>query len=144
MLDLVAAVREAVGVWYNITGTQTCFRIGETDEEQNGDKEGSVHKPDNAALRPGGVVRTKTKVLRAAAARSMRADQAAEMVAEVEVEVEAAEAADVADAPPPCASCPPCPGCPACPIATCARGICHHKAPLSKTFSWTAVTCNEE
>ena len=34
--------------------------------------------------------------------------------------------------------------CPQCPVASCHPGTCSYDSPLSKTFSWRTVTCNED
>ncbi len=46
-----------------------------------------------------------------------------------------------------CPACPPCVGCPPCPTARCGPvppKACAYAGPVSNTFSWDGVTCNDD
>ena len=146
MLELVAAMREAVGVWYNVSGKETCFAIGHDDDDDDEEAEGGdgpESAPQLSQPSKGAAGRAhRTALLRAAAShgnpRRWHTDRSF------------VRAAPEGSMPLPsqslqCPACPPCdPPCPHCPIASCEPGRCNYTGTLSKTFSWETVTCNED
>ena len=122
VLELVAALTDAVGVWYNLTGTKTCYGIDYEQDAPIGRRQSLLHVASGRSTLP------REPVPPISPAHS--------------VEVMPAETAS--DYAPPCATCPPCDDCPQCPVASCHPGTCSYDSPLSKTFSWRTVTCNED
>ncbi|CAJ1453581.1 unnamed protein product [Effrenium voratum] len=61
-------------------------------------------------------------------------------------EVESAEASPGLESSADCAACPPCPDCPPCPLQRCNQSAvpCNFTGTLPNTFSWDAITCNDD
>jgi len=145
ILPLVTALRDAVGVWYNITKDKTCYDFADDAADARRRRE-----QPRAALRRAATAPSVKAQQRSAAAASAAAASTAVAEDATTTMVEAAETpgasavAPAAIAASACPACPPCEGCPPCPIANCVPGVCDYAGDLSKTFSWTTVTCNED
>ena len=127
---LARAVADAAAVWYNLTHDKTCNEIG----------------------------RAPVRGRSAGLARSAPADppptagRTAAHATRVGGTAEWGKAGAAGTSPPVpggnlCPSCPPCDDCPPCPVQYCNVSDtleCSFSAPVSKTFSWDAVCCNEQ
>lgn len=147
VLELMAALSDAVGLWYNLTGSKKCYHLEyERDAPTIAPRTAMLRA---AALRHGAHALPPRSTFPADASTDDDDDEThGEKARENEKGGSIAPSTSggtlSSSTPPPCAACPPCDDCPPCPVATCAAGTCAYRGTLSKTFAWDTVTCDED
>ena len=127
VLRLAAAVTEAAGVWYNVTKDKTCYEIsspyGATPARATRAREMQPIRPHGAS----GSTTTPTAPIAPTTPAT-------------------GHTATGHTSGPSCPVCPPCDDCPPCPVSYCDwedEAPCSYEPPLSKTFSWEGICCND-